>query len=616
MKELLKYTSKLFLFWLILFAVQRTVFLAYNFSGLAEVSHSDAILSYWYGLRMDLSASVYLSVLPLLFTFINLFALKKIWIRLSNILTCVFIVVVLITGLLDTGLYAMWGSKLNAKAFSYALSPGEALKSFNAVPVWIFMMLFLTKLALAFGIYLKWVKVGLPEKTRTWITVTGGILLIASLPVLMRGGFQKYPLSKNSIYYSRHMFLNYAALNGTWNAMDVLIRAKKQENPYRYFSTQQALDIVNEMQTTTCSNPIQIFNTRRPNIVLVLMESVSAENMMSLGGKESIMPGLDSLTHEGLLFNNFYATGFRTEQGLISYLSGFPAQPTVTIMREFGKFKKLPNLARILSEQGYSCNYYYSGNTDYANTRAYLTTSSFTKILDRNARPWQKFTEWGSLDEELFQCHLTEAGSDKQPFFSIIMTSTSHEPFDAPVTKTFGGNREFAGYHNTVHYTDSCIFSYIRQVMKTPWYAGTIFIITSDHAHYYPLKRQKYEAERHHIPLLIIGGALKTGWKGKTVDHIGSQVDLSATLLAQLEINNGSFSRSKNLMDTCHTGYAFYTFDNGFGLVTTEQTIVFDHERQQIVFKKENIPPQRDKKILNRGKAYLQLMFEEYLRLE
>jgi phosphoglycerol transferase MdoB-like AlkP superfamily enzyme len=367
------------------------------------------------------------------------------------------------------------------------------------------------------------------------------------------------------------------------------------------------------MHTVTGDSTKMILTTERPNIVLILLESVSAECMNKLGGIKGMMPGMDSLAEEGLLFTNYYANGFRTEQGEIALLTGFPAQPQTTIMRKFGKFDKLPNLARMLGDNGYSENYYYSGNTEFANTNAFFKLSGFEKILNENNYPWKKRTDWGAYDEELFACHLKESDNDKQPFFSIIMTSTNHEPFNADVEQVFKGNSEADGYKNTVHYTDKCVLEYLQKAKSKPWYANTLFIIMSDHAHSYPYKRAANEAERHRIPLLFYGNVLNEKYRGKEIETIGSQIDLPAILLSQLKLGHNQFLRSKNLMNTGTPEFAYYTFDNGFGIIAPEQILVYDHNLGQVVYRKNKLPASVDHKITEQGKAFLQVTFDEYI---
>jgi phosphoglycerol transferase MdoB-like AlkP superfamily enzyme len=345
-----------------------------------------------------------------------------------------------------------------------------------------------------------------------------------------------------------------------------------------------------------------------------MLESVSAECIESLNGIKGLMPGMDSLAKKGLLFTNFYATGFRTEQGIISFLSSFPAQPQTTIMRNFGKFEKLPNLARILGDSGYSENYYYSGNLVFACQIAFIRSSGFAHILDKDNYDWEKRTDWGAYDEEIFSCHLKEAEKDSQPFFSVIMTSTNHEPFDADVEKIFKGNSEADGFKNTVHYTDKCLFDYLQKAKTKSWYDNTLFIITADHAHSYPNGRRANEAERHRIPMLLYGNVIKPEYQGKINDKVGSQTDLPASLLSQLKIPFKNFERSKNLFNTYSPEFAFYAFDNGFGFITPKQIIVYDHNLGQVVYRKNKLSEKTDKEITDQGKAYLQEMFEQYIK--
>jgi phosphoglycerol transferase MdoB-like AlkP superfamily enzyme len=367
------------------------------------------------------------------------------------------------------------------------------------------------------------------------------------------------------------------------------------------------------MEGNSCDSLPQLVNCQRPNIVLILMESISAENMRKLGGKEDIMPGLDSLAGEGMLFTRYYASGFRTEQGLVALISGFPAQPEATIMREFGKFERLANLGRDMKQAGYQCNYYFSGDLAFANTGAYLRSSGFTKLLDRDGRQWQRTTEWGSLDEELFSCHLQEAARDSMPFFSVIMTSTNHEPFDAPVSNHFKGGGEAQSYKNTSHYTDSCVYAYIQAAKRSDWWGNTLFIVTSDHAHYLPMNRAKNEPERHHVPFLLLGGALKPEFKGTSCATTSSQTDLPALLLSQLQLSAQAFNYSSNVLDPCKRHFAFYTFDNGFGMINDSSWLVYDHDLSKVVLESPGISLKAREDLLNFGKAYLQCMYKDYL---
>jgi phosphoglycerol transferase MdoB-like AlkP superfamily enzyme len=607
MKQFFKYLALNLLFWMVVFAFQRVVFIIYNLDGIAGLAPGQILQSWWIALRMDLATTAFLMTLPLLLVMAGFFTRTKVLPLMANISTILLLLLVVVTATVDTGLYSNWGSKLNERAVFYAVAPGESMKALNAVPVWLFVLIGLGQILVFGAIWLRWLRARVIPRVRilpAMLIITGILILI---PLAYRGGLQKYPLGKGSVYYTSNRCLNYAALNSSWNLVYVLTHLNNKNNPYLYYSEEQADLIFNEIHTSSCDSSLQLVKVSRPDIVLILMESISAVNMRQLGGSEDIMPGLDSLSRDGILFSSFYASGFRTEQGLVALLSGFPAQPSSTIMREFDKFERLPGLGPHLTQAGYHCNFYFSGDLEFANTGAYLRAQDFVKILDKDARKWENKTQWGAYDEELFRCHLEETGADPRPSFSIIMTSTNHEPFDADVPQHFSVKGEADAYKNTSRYTDACIADYIRQARKKDWWDHTLIIITSDHAHYWPLNSASNSAERHHIPFLLMGGAIKDEYRGRVFEQVVSQTDFPSFILAQTGMSDTAFRYSNDPLSPCVPHFAFYTFDNGFGWITDSGRLVFDHDLGQVVLTEGKTCD------LRYGKAYLQVMYDEFL---
>ena len=600
---------------MVLFAIQHVVFLIYNQHELTGISNALVLESFYHALSLDLSSSAYLILLPSVLFISGMFQLncsvnEKLihWFNISLIIVCILI------GLFDTGLYSIWGTKINGKALSYLRYPKEAITAMAAVPYGWFLLTIGIQCFAAVFIYTKLLKFRILNEAKTWIKFCFALILLSLSFIAIRGGIQKYPLSKSRAYYSKYAVLNYSAMNGFWNFMQIILEPDIETNPYKYFEKSKADSVFASMHAVALDSTEHILTTERPNIVLILMESVSGECFEHLNGLKDVTPGLDSLAKESLVFTRFYANGFRTEQGIIACLSGFPAQPKTTIMRNFGKFDRLPNLARMLGDTGYSLNYYYAGNVEFAKTDAYLRSSGFTHILDKFNYPWKEFTDWGAYDQELFACHLDNAEKDRQPFFSVIMTSTNHEPFNGEVETIFKGNKPSDRYNNTVHYTDKCISEYIKQASQKPWFKNTLFVITSDHAHSMPFNRLANNDERHHIPLILFGDVLKSEYRGKKIEKIGSQIDLPSALLSQLGLPYRQFIRSKNLLNKWSPEFAYYTFDNGFGIITKEQTIIYDENAKMVVSRKYKSTP-FDDDIIVKGKAYLQHMMEEFVNL-
>jgi phosphoglycerol transferase MdoB-like AlkP superfamily enzyme len=163
-----------------------------------------------------------------------------------------------------------------------------------------------------------------------------------------------------------------------------------------------------------------------------------------------------------------------------------------------------------------------------------------------------------------------------------------------------------------MHYADSCVYAYIKEAQKLPLYKNTLFVLVADHSCNFPKGRNNFEIERHHIPMMLIGGALKPEYAGKNNDRVASHVDIAATLLAQMKLPSTEFPRSKNIFNPQSPAFAYYAFDNGFGMITKDRKVIFDHNQQKDLL--EHTPNDTLAQILEHwGKSYLQTNFQENL---
>ncbi|MBK7944291.1 MAG: LTA synthase family protein [Flavobacteriales bacterium] len=361
---------------------------------------------------------------------------------------------------------------------------------------------------------------------------------------------------------------------------------------------------------------MRIANVERPNVLLVLLESWTADVIAPLGGEGLVTPGFTRLCEEGLLLTNFYSTGFRTEQGLCAVISGFHSQPKTTIIRQYGKFDRLPSLVSALDSAGYTSTYWYAGDAVFANTRSYLESMGFDTIHDERSFPITRRTEWGAYDEELFAYHARSTRHAKEPFFHTLMTSTSHEPFDVPLDEGFPGNEYAQRYRNSVHYTDRALASFIDSCKTQSWWNRTLMLIMADHGHFLPKHRSSHEAERHRIPFLITGGALRDELKGQRTDDFGSHVDVPATVLGQLDLPAARFPWSRDLFNPRDAHFAYWTFDDGFGIADAQQMLVFDNLGQRRLQLRDSAASESlNQQLETRGKALEQVLLDRYISL-
>jgi phosphoglycerol transferase MdoB-like AlkP superfamily enzyme len=309
-----------------------------------------------------------------------------------------------------------------------------------------------------------------------------------------------------------------------------------------------------------------------------------------------------------MLFTNIYASGDRSEKGLIAILSGYPAQHP-SIIKTPTKTEGLPSLTKSLYGQGYHSTYYYGGEPEFANIKSYLLNAGFEKIISKKDFASKDYnSKWGVHDHVLFTRFLNDLQTEKQPFFSTLFTLSSHEPYDIPIAPKFAGNDETTKFKNSFYYTDECIGNFIAAAKKQSWWNNTLIIMVADHGHRLPGDDANDAPSKFRIPLIFTGGALKE--KNSINPATGSQTDIVKTLLQQLNIPCDEFKWSKNLSDTTAKQFAFYNFIDGFGFVTPNGTVTFDNVSKKIINKDPSVNDQQ----LNYGKAYMQLSYEDFLR--
>jgi membrane-anchored protein YejM (alkaline phosphatase superfamily) len=615
MRAAIAYFLKLVVLWLLFFAIQRALFLAFGWRYASQAPTQEVLLGFRYGLAMDISMAGYLLLVPALITAVLLFAERN-WLRAAmKGWMIAMIVLCALVSVADIGLFASWGTKVNRKALSYLIYPEEAMAAAGGAQILWPALAVLASAVLSVAL-LKRIRPRAPWHNRPLAArVAMAMLLPASCILAMRGGIQDYPIDKSWAYYSTHQVLNLAALNGPWNALEVLVvPAEYEVNPYTYLEPAKAEAIVSRAFVPGTDSTVHVLAVERPNIVLILLESWSGDVVGPIGGEPGVSPEFSKLCEHGLLFTNFYSTGFRTEQGLCAVLSGFPSQPKTTIIRQFGKFDRLPSLVRTLDSVGYNSRYTYSGDVTFANTRSYLHAMGFDVIHDESSIPGKQRTRWGAFDEDLFSFALEDMKGMHQPFINVVMTATSHEPFVAPVKSPFTGMSEPDRYRNTVHYTDEWLGWFMEQAKRQPWYRNTLFVIVPDHGHFLPLYRAQYASERHHIPLLLCGPALRSEWVGRTNATFGCHSDVSTTLLSQLGLLEHPDPWGKDLLNPSREHFAYWSFDDGFGIADAQRTLVWDNVGQRYLQQQGDTatsPAKSD--LLLRGQAITQVLLDRYI---
>ena len=597
--------------------VQKVVFLGYYYKEFySENSLGELVQVIVHGLPLDAAIAGYLTAVPALLLVAGVWwrgkALKYIF-NVYYVFCAVLFSAVFVT---DLWLYEYWGFRLDTTPFFYLKSsPKDAFASATPMMlIWAaldYAVYFVAFLWLS-GKFMVQKNYHKPVFNKVWKTVAL-VVLSAALFIPIRGGFTVATLNTGKVYFSQDMKLNHAAINPCFSLLESLSRDASFATQYRYLPPEQADEIFASLQDVSLqgneytlpdsvsSGRRQLLKPGKPNVVLVILESFLSKAMGTLGGIEGVAVNLDSLGAEGVLFTNFYANSFRTDRGIVSILSGYPAQPTNSIMKYPRKSQSLPSISGTLREHGYNVQYIYGGDANFTNMRSYLTAMGFEDIISDVDFPLsQKLSKWGAHDDVMFDKIATqlEAGEEQEPFLKVIQTSSSHEPFEVP-----GFNKLADERLNSIAYADSCLQVFINRYKNTPYWENTLFVLVPDHAMQYPVDLDIFSVERYKIPLVLYGPALAE--KGVRIDAIGGQIDIAATLLAQLVLPHSHFTFSKDVLNPANPHFAFFTFPDSFGMVTDSGEVVFDNVAKKVY---KNSAPDTLSEV--RGKAFLQKLYD------
>ena len=592
MRARLSFLIRYYLFWVVLFAAARLLFMLYYHSRTTALGPSIAAGAMLHGLRMDLSAAGYLTAIPALLLTASAWSSLESVRRIIAVYSWVAIAVVSLLTVGDLGIFEAWGFRLDATPLQFIGTPHEMLISTESAPILslaLILLSFTIVAAFLFRLVVRPDALNDADARRGSRAFPRGIadfvvmlLATALLVIPIRGGLQWTPLNQSSVYFSSDEFANQAALNVEWNFVRSLTYGRKapESNPYTGVSASEARSVVDSLVAVGSAPPASLLRISRPNVILLIWESLTAKVVGRLGGVSGVTPELDSLSREGILFDSLYASGDRSAQGLVAILSGFPTLPHVQIMNTPHKAATLPSLSSSLDDAGYTTSFYYGGELAFANIKAYLINARFDRIIGEEAfAKSDRNSKWGAHDHVVLGRLLSDVPALPRPFFTTIFTLSSHEPFEIPSAPRFPGSDVESEFLSAHAYTDSSVGDFIRAAQSEPWWDSTLVVIVGDHGH--PLPRVhptdgEEASARYHIPMLWLGGALAV--RDTVVHRIGSQTDLAPTLLDQLHFSSDGYHWGRDLFATGGDGasFAYFSYHDGFGFVDQRGRLVYD----------------------------------------
>jgi len=421
-------------------------------------------------------------------------------------------------------------------------------------------------------------------------TVSQVVILVTTLLVCLisaRGTVSHRPLNPALVYFSSDSLVNSLALNSTYSVAFAIKNMGNEKNASSLYGNMPRNEILQTVKqaaykqkfitenipTLSSNTP---FNTgKKKNLVIILEESLGARFVGELGGI-GVTPELDKLYKQGWGFNNLYATGTRSVRGIEAVTTGFTPSPSRSVVKLSKSQRNFFSLADVLARTGYTTQFIYGGESHFDNMKSFFLGNGFSDIVDINDMQNPEFiSSWGASDEDLFNqadkelSALNKAGN---PFFSLVFTSSNHDPFDIPegkVTLPEGHDPENLKRDLAIKYADYALGKFIAKAKTQDYWQDTVFLVVADHdvrvfgSEPVPLKS-------FHIPAVI----LNSGMDAKQDTRLVSQIDLPVTLLSLLGVDQATPMLGYDLTKQYPVERAMMQYYDNFAYVENGEAVI------------------------------------------
>lgn len=563
----LKAIGSVFLYYVVFFVLARLLFFVMNWklgSGV-DVFFTSSI----HGLQMDLSTAGYLTILNATLFFIgNLL----VWSGSKNVLHYTNKALTLILAIfvvIDARLYAYWGYHIDGSILEYLKTPKEAMASANFFDWLVVVLVSFVFTYICFKLY-RWIVVR-PIKSCSLkrVHMLTVLVIMGALIIPIRGGFDVATMNVSKVYYSTKPFANHVAMNSVWNGVFSLVEGK--QDVFHFMDDSEALEHYTSLYSTSGTDSTHKLEGA-PNVIVIVLESFTANVVQAIGGIDGITPNLNKWMGNGLSFENCYASGDRSDKGLTTLFTGFPALPNARLLSYPNKLDKVPNVYNGFKEQGYQTSFYYGGNLDFANIKLLFSDGSVDRIIDGSQVETPNKGKWGVRDEDMFDRFYSDLSKDQNPFFATLYTLSSHEPFDIPAV-SYQSDSLTSDFYKAIYYTDSCFGVFMGKLSRSKIWANTVVVVTADHGVKNPGNLVHLSPRKFRVPLLFTGGAIK---QSKRYTHYCSHTDIPLSLESLLLENAISqYPFGKSVFDS-KASFALYYYVLGSGMINENGCVVYD----------------------------------------
>ncbi|MFA7359482.1 MAG: LTA synthase family protein [Candidatus Kapaibacterium sp.] len=585
---------------MVLFLAFRLALLFLNYEQVKDVPLNIVMYAVFNrGSLFDSVVNSYILIIPFLWlSFAYIFKVKKGWFySLTVIVINVFYVISISLMSLDIPYFSYFNSRLTNGVLSWFDELWLSVYARFSVPVYYPYLFASIAISVLFCFWIRYVaRKTIYHPNGRSDSFTKKIFVFAFVGVLLffgiRGEYRTndLPLNVSNSFFSDYSLPNQIGLNPIYSFVSSFKPKNKElfKNNNFIELTQKYLNIKRQYDSPVARDVN--FNLRasaNPNVVLFIVESLSAVKFKRYGYKENIMPFMDSLANVSASFDNVYTSCVHTYDGIYSTLFSMPTGLNIKAMTNpVTTSQKHSGISNVLKQNGYHTAFFCTGNKQFDNVDDFLSYNDFDDIYSQdNYPPEFNVTEWGVPDHVMFDYSLNkfnEFYKSGKPFFASYMTVSTHESIAIPDWVNFkpSSNDE---YDRRYQYFDWSVSEFMKAAQNTEWFDNTIFVFIADHGQNF---EQTYDMSLsyHHTPLIMYAPKLISPQR---FEKPGLQIDMFPTLMGYLQIPYVNNTLGVDLRNEGRK-YAYFCTDNKIGCLNDDYFLVLRSDGPNSLYKYKN----------------------------
>ena len=624
---MLRELFKIYLLFIALFFLGRLGLYGLYFDRLGDISFTESLLSFIYGLKLDTMSTSIILVIPALLLAITPQKGAKFVGRLLSGYVLFFLLVALYIENATFPFVAQYDVRPNYLFIEYLKYPQEVTSMIlKEYPMQLIVALGM--LLLMGWSYLRFSPLRLVEAIQTplWKRLLLFPIVIIVLFIGIRSSFGHRPANISDALYSTNRMANEIAKNSLYSIGYAYKSYTKEGNLIKPYGKMELSEAYARVGKKLALNPNQEFpfnrleptrfKTQKPkNLVIFIQESMGSQFVGFSGGETAITPNMEKLSHEGIAFTNLFSNGTRSIQGLAGMSSGYLPLPGEGVVKRNKSQSDFFTVASLLKPLGYKSSFIYGGEGRFDNMRSWYMGNGFDEVIEQKDYKSPSFVStWGVSDEDLvlkanekFKSHAAKG----EKFVSVMFSSSNHSPFELPEKKIdFITGKPKQSVENAVKYADFAIGRLFELAKKESYYKDTVFVVVADH-NVRVYGDDLVPVNMFHIPALIISD----GVKAQKYGTLATQPDVLATALDMIGVDLTYPILGHSIYSDKKQEVALMMFNDNFALRDHEKIAIIQPNKEALTFTYENEhlkPSPHDKELERDALAFVTVMDDMY----